>query len=389
LHDRDPDGPTGPEKPDGKVRLGEIIADFNQGPLCLFDIEGALTAALSAFLKVGFGPFSVTKRFKLAEIKLLDFSFGCGPDGSVPPNPVLAEFDPSLGAGVLRLNAGPFAGARKELDTDDDDETFTVSLDKKVEANPADDVIVVEAFGETDTFLASSVQKIYAEGGKGKDVFTLKPGLPANITAELWGDFNPGATGGNRANASQFGDDHLFGAEGASTLQGGGGNDELSGRGGADRLFGGDGDDTLLGGAGNDLLDGGAGNDILQGAEGSATLLGGDGTISPTGVGTVVSDPAAGNDTLRGDQGKDRLFGQGGADTLVGGADDDQLIGGIGADTLEGGTGNDIMLGDGGTIDPSGVVTLVSDPGDGNDTLRGGDRDDVLQGVARNDVLHG
>ena len=497
LHDRDPDGPTGPEKPDGKVRLGEIIADFNQGPLCLFDIEGALTAALSAFLKVGFGPFSVTKRFKLAEIKLLDFSFGCGPDGSVPPNPVLAEFDPSLGAGVLRLNAGPFAGARKELDTDDDDETFTVSLDKKVEANPADDVIVVEAFGETDTFLASSVQKIYAEGGKGKDVFTLKPGLPANITAELWGDFNPGATGGNRANASQFGDDHLFGAEGASTLQGGGGNDELSGRGGADRLFGGDGDDTLLGGAGNDLLDGGAGNDILQGAEGSDTLvggagddelsgglgddsldggagvdqllgdegndtllggddadilqggagddrleggqgadrlegeagndlliggtqddtllggdgddrliggagadvleggagadilLGGDGTISPTGVVTLVSDPADGNDTLRGDQGKDRLFGQGGADTLVGGADDDQLIGGIGADTLEGGTGNDIMLGDGGTIDPSGVVTLVSDPGDGNDTLRGGDGDDVLQGGAGNDFLEG
>ena len=497
LHDRDPDGPTGPEKPDGKVRLGEIIADFNQGPLCLFDIEGALTAALSAFLKVGFGPFSVTKRFKLAEIKLLDFSFGCGPDGSVPPNPVLAELDPSLGTGVLRLNAGPFAGARKELDTDDDDETFTVSLDKKVEANPADDVIVVEAFGETDTFLASSVQKIYAEGGKGKDVFTLKPGLPANITAELWGDFNPGATGGNRANASQFGDDHLFGAEGASTLQGGGGNDELSGRGGADRLFGGDGDDTLLGGAGNDLLDGGAGNDILQGAEGSDTLvggagddelsgglgddsldggagvdqllgdegndtllggddadilqggagddrleggqgadrlegeagndlliggtqddtllggdgddrliggagadvleggagadilLGGDGTISPTGVVTLVSDPADGNDTLRGDQGKDRLFGQGGADTLVGGADDDQLIGGIGADTLEGGTGNDIMLGDGGTIDPSGVVTLVSDPGDGNDTLRGGDGDDVLQGGAGNDFLEG
>ena len=69
---------------DGKMRFGEIGDAFAMGPLCLFDVQGELGAQLSAYLKVGFGPFSVTKRFKLAEITLLDFNFNCEEDMEPP-----------------------------------------------------------------------------------------------------------------------------------------------------------------------------------------------------------------------------------------------------------------------------------------------------------------
>src|SRR5205814_7195266 len=51
LHDPDTDAmhPNG----DGKVRIKEIIDDFQMGPLCLFDVAGKLTAGLNAFVKVG------------------------------------------------------------------------------------------------------------------------------------------------------------------------------------------------------------------------------------------------------------------------------------------------------------------------------------------------
>ncbi|MBI4325898.1 MAG: LEPR-XLL domain-containing protein, partial [Chloroflexi bacterium] len=62
---------------DGKVRVNELTSNFNRGPLCVFDIEGKLKAGLSAFVRIGVAPFDVTKRFRLAEVTLLDFMFGC------------------------------------------------------------------------------------------------------------------------------------------------------------------------------------------------------------------------------------------------------------------------------------------------------------------------
>jgi hypothetical protein len=47
---RDPDVDATHPNGDGKVRIDEIIQDFREGPLCLFDIKGALTAGLSAFV---------------------------------------------------------------------------------------------------------------------------------------------------------------------------------------------------------------------------------------------------------------------------------------------------------------------------------------------------
>jgi hypothetical protein len=64
---------------DGKIRGTEFAHTLATNPLCLFNADGKLTAGLSAFVKVGFGFFSLTKHFNIAEVTLLDFSFGCDP----------------------------------------------------------------------------------------------------------------------------------------------------------------------------------------------------------------------------------------------------------------------------------------------------------------------
>src|SRR5262249_37411619 len=98
-----------------KVRPSEIATDLEMGPLCIFTISGSVDAFLHAYIRVGFdSPFGFvgwSDDFSLADTKLLDFSAGCG-GGPAPTPPNLGELDPSLGDGVLRLNAGPYADHR-------------------------------------------------------------------------------------------------------------------------------------------------------------------------------------------------------------------------------------------------------------------------------------
>jgi len=365
LHDPDSDG---------KVRAAEILSNLNRGPLCLFDVTGDLKAGLKAFVRLGSPPFDITKRFNLAEVKLLDFNIGCGPGGNQPPNPVLAQLDPSLGNGVLRLNMGPFAAQRRELDTEDGDETFTVSFDAKSSNTTADDLVIVEAFGARNEFPAASVKKIYAEGGAGNDTVTVKAGL--NVPVEVWGDFKDP----NRAGES--GDDHLFASDVASVLHGGGGNDQLSGRAGNDQLSGDAGDDLLLGAAGNDQLDGGAGDDVLEAGDGNDLLHGGDGSDQLYGgPGDDRLDGGAGNDQLSGDEGNDQLTGGTGNDVIEGGDGNDIAHGSEGDDAIKGDAADDQLFGDIGADQIEG--------GDGIDQLFGGDGNDLLNGGANNDQLHG
>ena len=174
---------------DGKVRIKEIIDDFQMGPLCLFDVAGKLTAGLNAFVKVGVDvPFvgfvGWKKTFNIANATLLDFNYSCS---MMPqPDPILAT---NIGSGVLRLNMGPFAAQRLHVNTTDGDETFVVT--------PGDSAgkVVVQAFGYTQTF--SGVSKIYAEGMQlatqiERQVETSLTGLEALLRPErgdrYWGE---------------------------------------------------------------------------------------------------------------------------------------------------------------------------------------------------------
>ena len=356
LHDIDPDGPNGIQKADGKIRADEFV-QLVSTPLCMFDVEGKMTAGLSAFVKIGVGFFSITKRFKLAEVTLLDFEFTC-PPGTLP-EPVLA----SQNGDVLTLNMGPRAADRQAPNTDDGNESFKITHVSGVAGN---ETILIGAFGIEQTY--TGVRHIVAQGGLGNDTITIQEGVLA--TAELWGDFS------DPARAAEFGDDALFAGEGAAILHGGDGADQLVGRAGADQLFGDGGDDSLQGYGGEDRLEGGLGIDVIEGGEADDLLLGGDDA-----------------DELIGGLGNDRLEGGLGADQLTGDAGNDILIGGLEADLLTGGDGNDLLIGGSVLVGLTDDLTDLSNDillGDGgDDQLEGGRGDDRLEGGAGLDLLIG
>jgi Ca2+-binding RTX toxin-like protein len=158
-----------------------------------------------------------------------------------------------------------------------------------------------------------------------------------------------------------FGNDALYGNNGANALASGDGDDLLSGGRGADTLLGGNGDDTLLGGGGTDVLDGGEGFDTADYSDSSTNIIA---DLRQS----IVSFPGrnwapeallfmegartgSGSDLLLGTGSGDYLAGSGGNDTLRGRGGDDTLDGGYGTDRIEGGGGLD-------TVD----YTSVSDP---------------------------
>ncbi len=377
---------------DGKIRLDELADNFTaNGPLGIFDASGKFTAGLNAYARVGVDiPFvgfvGWEDSFDIASVTLLDFDTSTG---TLSPNPVLAQLDPSLGAGVLRLNMGTFAAQRVTGNLTDGDETF------KVTRSTDGTQILVSAFGIVQAFAASTIQKIYAEGGNGNDVIDVAADVL--LPVELWGDFkDPLQTG--------FGNDKLFAGGGVALLHGGAGNDELTVRAGNSQAFGEAGNDKLFGGTGNDTLDGGADNDTLYGNAGNDSLLGG--------TGSDYLEAGIGDDVVRGGDGSDRIKGGDGNDTLFGDADTDIIEAGLGNDFAYGGDGNDFIL-DEGTIfvgpgdssaplPPGGAVlqnvTVVANgvvvqvqlgAGGGNDVFEGGAGNDALFGQAGSDTLFG
>jgi len=334
---------------DGKFRLDELIETF---PLCMFDIDGQVTAGAFAKVKVGFGPFSYTKRWNIAETTLADFSYSCNLD----PDPVLAT---NLGGGVLRLNVGPHAAERQHGDLDG-------TAGETIRVFPSEDdptAVIVSAFGYTQEY--AGVSRIVADGGGGDDVIQLDPAL--NVSADL--------TGGP-------GNDRLTAGLGLAVLRGGDGDDELTGGPLDDELYGQAGNDTLNGLAGDDHLDGGDDQDVVYGDEGHDVLLGGAGPdFLYGGAGVDEIRGGAGVDLMEGDNGDDLLFGDGGADVINGGFGNDYIEGGSGDDEILAGLGDDRVRADAGDD--------VVYGGDGDDELDGGAGDDELFGQAGNDTLIG
>ncbi len=374
-----------PDGVNGKLRFRDIV---NGLPGNLFDVFGDLRAGIYAELTIGKWPLKHTEVFPFAEKVLLSLNHDCDQD-KYPP--VLANDAVQDGSGhwvpqdnkngspgELRLNIGGRAGERKNFNTDDGNELFTVT---HVDGTAGDETVDVSAFGFTQRYY--HVNRITAHAGNGNDTLTIQPTqkdgngktIQAGVLAPtaLFGD------GGNDYLTAGDGPSEMHGGIGDDTLAGGLANDTVYGEGGKDLITGGPGDDRLVGGgpvSGSD-----DGDDVILGDDGKDVLVGDNATVSASGGVTILSDNRGGNDHLHGGGGNDTAFGGTGDDELFGEDGDDELHGQVGNDSLSGGNNNDLV--DGG----SGGDVLNGDAN--NDTMQGGPGDDAMYGGDGDDRMVG
>lgn len=333
LHDRNGDGKVSLREIEQRLGVGSY---YGVGPLALFDLSGALTAGLSAFVWTGVSiPFDGTltafeARKEFFRGTLLDYSFTYPDDIPTPSAPQL---------GVL-------SGNTLTLSMTDGNDDYSVSLLPPGDSPPpTGQVLLVKARGHAEVF--RGVTHVVAHAGAGNDHVAIAADVQAS--AELYGD---------------AGDDTLKAGHGAAVIDGGQGNDVMVGGAGADDIRDSgrvsawmtnapngapatDADDVIFGGGGNDTLDGGEGRDWLEGGVGDDQLLD-SGVLA---LSTTTIDPRSGATATDAD---DRLYGDDSAavDPAAG-------VGGTGNDTLQAGAGNDALTG-----------------GTGDDLLRGGSGDD-------------
>ena len=404
-------------KADGRIRLSELERAIADGDL--FDESGNVSAGLSAYLKVGFGPFSKTFRKNLASVTLLEF----GVRDPAATTPKLARNE----GGDLILNVGANAEARVFGDLDDD----AGELDEGGGVARTGDLIFVNAASgqlsvthsrpaETEGDPKVDLTVSYKSGGRivvvGGHENPQRIQVNQSVSNKL--DFTAGD-----GVAHVFGggaNDVLRGSTFNDSLGGGNGNDVLIGNDGADELFGGGGKDQFIGGRGDDTMDGGPGADFLFGGPGYDQA-----TYSSASTGVTVDllfpffakgdakgdrffaveeiDGSNAADSLSGDSSSNYLAGGGGGDSLNGRDGDDSLEGGAGADFLNGGPGKDTAVYSGtaatvnlttgvGSFDAFGdTLTDIENllGGNGDDTFIGNAIGNILDGGAGNDSLVG
>lgn len=407
---------------DGKIRVSEIVANAQQDPRCIFDIEGRIYLFLEAFLKIDLFFFSIDKTWRFAEITLFSFEITC-------PEPVLASNSSggTFTSGDLYLNIGSRAGDREEIDTNDNSETMIV---KHVGGTAGDESVEVQWGNYKQTF--DHVSKVFVEdagqgddyldlrgvlsesevhGGAGNDTIYLSDGSASSAYGDDGNDTITASVVENVTGVTLHGgngNDTLTAGPTAITIYGDGGNDTITGSPEGDTLYGddgtgtstdgadtitaGDGDDTIHGGLGNDTIEGGAdndwiygegGNDVLRGSRGDDILLGGDDDDKLYG--------SSGNDLLVGNEGDDWANGHGGIDLLIGenfgtintyaltAVNLGNIRSAIAAIPTAGITVRDLT---GGDVENPNRIT-------GNDLLIGGGNIDVLFGGPGNDFLYG
>ena len=367
---------------DGKVRGDELSS-----PKGCLAIHGGIAASLEASATV-LG-LSYDFPFVKEELGSFDSVIHCSAP-TIKPGATLAGLNPSNGELVLFV--GPLAAARS-VATEVTAEEFRVSK--------RGNLVVVEAFGEEQTFVANLVSRIVADAGSDNDRIVIEPSItvPAVLVGNTGDDYLQGGNGTDTL-AGNDGADTIYGGDNDDILVGNDGRDFLAGDGGADDLSGGDGNDELHGGTGPDTIATGNGINLAYGDEGNDILSGG--TLRDVLNGGADDDTLygfAGKNVLRGDAGLDTIFGGDDVDVIDGGADDDVMYGQRGNDRLYGGAGRDVMQGDedddyleGNADDDQIDGGLGKDTIQGNsgrDIIRGGQGDDALYGNEDNDEIHG
>lgn len=368
---------------DGKVRGDELSSP--QGCLA---IHGGLSASLEASITV----LGLSYDFPFVKKNLARFNevIHCvSPE--IKPAAQLAALNPSTGELVLFV--GQAAGARS-VQPSETAESYRVFK--------RDNAIVVEAFGEEQTFApASAVTKIFANAGDDNDRIIIERSIdvPAVLTGGTGDDYLQGGSGPNTL-AGNDGNDIILGGASDDVLVGGDDQDVLFGNDGADDLTGGEGDDELHGGDGPDTISTGNGSNLAYGDAGKDTLLGGNlRDVLNGGDDDDTLYGFAGKNVLRGDAGIDTLHGGDDVDVIDGGSDGDFLYGYKGADRIYGGSGRDTIEGhedndylEGNEDDDfihgnAGVDTIQGNAG--LDIIWGGPGDDLLNGNGDDDEIHG
>ena len=337
-----------PDNDEHKIRP----ADF-QGTI--FDTSGAISGALSLFIKIGVdvplvGFVGYTKSKEIVGGTIFEFSTGGVPDPFAPP-PVL-----NLGYvdtnGLLHLAVGADANVLEPATLDDATDTIgytVVAADKPgTVALNAPHSVYVTAFGYTQLFegvkgvVAGSDpnKKLNVSVGKGVDVPVVLNGGGLDDKFSVAGD-------GNVVFGGQGGDDQLrYTGSGRALMYGFSGNDQLYGGSGENELYGEGGDDlltvlphtgpvglnTLKGNNGDDTIQGGLGSvNLLAGGPGSDLITAGDYTDAVFGdylPGELLrgQPDLGGNDTITAGEGRDPIPGDKNiATTVFGGSGDDLL----------------------------------------------------------------
>lgn len=374
---------------DGRIYLNEALQRIQEGNL--LNLSGSVGAGLSAYVKIGFGPFSKTFRKNFASVELLSF-------GAPDPAASLPKLSHTEG-GKLVLHVGEFAGLRDLGELEDSaEDTWGVGR------NPNGTLEIVR----TDSDFESVHNTVSWNGTivvKGGNANPASINFAVNNRVEYTGGLDRISIFGGAGN------DYMLGSNQGDVFEGGGGNDSLSGKGGADAISGGVGRDTLRGGLGDDTLDGGPGEDFIYGDEGfdKVTYRSASKGVevhlgqSFKNKGDAKGDSLYGieelegsfyNDSLNGTDGPDYLSGSNGDDVLNGLGGNDTLEGGLGADHLFGGSGNDTAVYSFGV-----TVNLATGIGQFNDAagdtlsninnLLGGDPADTFIGNILGNVLNG
>ncbi|HZL34007.1 MAG TPA: calcium-binding protein [Tepidisphaeraceae bacterium] len=290
----------------GKLRDTQLQNDLNNGPLGMFDVSGEIDAFLNAFVKIGFGPFSITENFDIASITLLTFG-----TGTAKP-PVLGEVDAN---GMLTLNIGPNSSLQGNGATDGNDTDIISHLSTQADGS---ETVNVSSQGFTQKF--SGVKKIYGEGGTGDNQITIRQNVISSVL--LYAGYTPTDDPGGPSTSKNVINDQ---GSGPATIYGSDGNDQIHVSTGGNApsmgatvwagagtevievdgnlatneknyLYGGSGKDTMIGGPGNDYIQAGSGDAVINGAGGNNTLIGGTGNDHfVVGVGDGATNSIAGN----------------------------------------------------------------------------------------------
>ncbi|WP_139261206.1 calcium-binding protein [Fibrobacter sp. UWOV1] len=341
---------------DGKLRLNEIERVFKEeGLFGMFDVNGAITAKLYAYLDLLF----YTKKWNITDdITLFEFNY----EHHLSPVMISKSGDDVV------ANIGSNASSRVATNDlnktlDDGDEILELDVngsevfDKYGHSEKVDGRLIINAEKGNDKIYIKLAEEddveaadfdIEINGGDGDDYIDLSGlQMASNRTVFIWG----GA-----------GNDTIIGADGLNIIFGDIGtvrkNDDKyiieanvdPGVAGNDIILGGSKKDIIFGGAGDDQIDGGAGADFIFGDGGRYDETGSIPQIDRTDISLD-----GGNDTLIGGDGNDAIYGGGGDDHVDGGAGNDEIygerghdriMGGSDDDTIHGGDGMDIVFGD-------------------------------------------
>ena len=366
---------------DGKLRLNEIERVFKEeGLFGMFDVNGAITAKLYAYLDLLF----YTKKWNITDdITLFEFNY----EHHLSPVMISKSGDDVV------ANIGSNASSRVATNDlnktlDDGDETLVLTLGKNTvsdeyehEESITDGKLIINAEqGNDKIYLKSESSEIPAEfniiinGGDGNDIIDLTDlyvaaGYYVLITGGAGADNITGAHGLNI----------IFGDTGTVRVDKEKDENEQdvyrlvaeanvdANQAGGDTILGNSGHDIIFGGAGDDQVDGGDGVDYIFGDGGSWSILTNENDVVAAlheiSNGLVKDNVRISRTDISLDGGKDTLIGGNGDDVIYGGGGDDHIDGSAGNDLIYGEKGHDRILG-----------------GSGNDTIYGGEGMDIVFG---------